>query len=480
MNMNMNMNIPVKPMAQEGPLTKAPIKSTAKQVASLSNKQDKNTDKFADMLSKSIDKSSESLDQKKATEQNTTGTQDELAAMASAMPVVKLVSDNANLGDLQLTQQNVVPIVANASPLVAVENNLADDQKSPLVEVNVQPQIKTTTEIDKTGLSSILNNATSVADAKKSDAKINNMAQVLPEKLVLGLANDSVMEESPKQVVAPIGMNVEVIDTVKAETTIMPQKTGVVTGEQDKTVWVDVQPLPMQNQATQQVNLSQVIPETTTTLIKAVSSEDTGDAGNNLATDIFSDKDGTGTKSKPLTVETTPFAGVLDQQSQKVEAGANIIPDSKAVQQPGDRHNVLGQIVDQARVINRSNNSEMIIKLKPEHLGELTLKIVVENGAVSAKFLTNQPEVRSAIEASLPQLRQELSNQGLKVDQVGVYTSLNQSFGNDHQQSQQAQQQFQTAKHRSELRDNQEFVDTIEKVAAATPATADTGIDYRI
>lgn len=140
-----------------------------------------------------------------------------------------------------------------------------------------------------------------------------------------------------------------------------------------------------------------------------------------------------------------------------------------------DPHNIAGQIVEQARMINRVTNSEMVVKLKPEHLGELTLKVTVENGAVSASFHSNNAEVRTVIEASLTQLRQELSNQGLKVENVGVYAGLSQFFSNDQQQQTAQQQQIKFKNRRQE----ESFIDAIE-AAAVLPTTSDAGVDYRI
>ncbi|WP_333594684.1 flagellar hook-length control protein FliK, partial [Anaerospora hongkongensis] len=157
--------------------------------------------------------------------------------------------------------------------------------------------------------------------------------------------------------------------------------------------------------------------------------------------------------------------------AKPVEA-ASVQRDSGVSQDP---HNIAGQIVEQARMINRVNNSEMVVKLKPEHLGELTLKVTVENGAVSASFHSNNQEVRTVIEASLTQLRQELSNQGLKVENVGVYAGLNQFFSNDQQQQTAQQQQIKFKNRRQE----ESFIDAIE-AAAVLPTTSDAGVDYRI
>lgn len=150
------------------------------------------------------------------------------------------------------------------------------------------------------------------------------------------------------------------------------------------------------------------------------------------------------------------------------------VTGSQAAYVPEDPHNITSQIVEQARMINRVNNSEMVVKLKPEHLGELTLKVSVENGAVSASFHSNNSEVRTVIEASLTQLRQELSNQGLKVENVGVYAGLNQFFSNDQQQA--APQQQIKFKNRKQ---EQSFIEAAEAISVL-PDVAAAGVDYRI
>lgn len=174
------------------------------------------------------------------------------------------------------------------------------------------------------------------------------------------------------------------------------------------------------------------------------------------------------------------FAALVDQAAGRTTATESTFAaagDNQAATAQ-DPHNVAGQIVDHARLITRAENSEMVIRLKPEHLGELTLKIVVDSGTVSATFHTSNSEVRAAIEASLPQLRQDMANQGLKVDNVGVYTSLDHFFANDQRHAPQ-QQMPQTARRTS---GDEAFADTVATVAAIGAQTAGggTGIDYRI
>ena len=48
------------------------------------------------------------------------------------------------------------------------------------------------------------------------------------------------------------------------------------------------------------------------------------------------------------------------------------------------------QIVEQAKLLQRGTDSQMIIKLNPEHLGQLRPKVSVNgNGGVTATFHTD-------------------------------------------------------------------------------------------
>lgn len=144
-----------------------------------------------------------------------------------------------------------------------------------------------------------------------------------------------------------------------------------------------------------------------------------------------------------------------------------------------DVHQVADQIIEQTKIITKPQNTEMIIKLRPEHLGELTLKVAVENGVVNASFHSNNAEVRNIIEASLPQLKQELSNTGLKVDNVSVYAGLSQFLPN-HEQDRGSRQQSMKFTNKKSAEDFVEAIDgelTDEKTAGIY---GETGVDYRI
>lgn len=175
-----------------------------------------------------------------------------------------------------------------------------------------------------------------------------------------------------------------------------------------------------------------------------------------------------------LDTSETSFVEVLGQQVKQVNStNLDNAEISNPEQQPYDQYQIKEQIVDHARLQLNQHNSEMVIKLRPEHLGDVTLKVTVENGNVTATFHADQPEVRGIIESSLQQLKQELSNQGLKVDHVGVYSGLQQFFANDQREQ---RQQF-IAK---DIKKGVAEFSALEEEAEPLNSPSLSGIDYRI
>lgn len=119
-------------------------------------------------------------------------------------------------------------------------------------------------------------------------------------------------------------------------------------------------------------------------------------------------------------------------------AGANIqqqftmvddVEAAQPVQQAPTDYEIPKQIVEQARMIRAGQDTEMVIKLNPRHLGELTLKVAVHaGGSVTATFHSDNATVRGIIETSMIQLKQELTEQGIKVDKIEISAGLQQDL----------------------------------------------------
>ena len=160
--------------------------------------------------------------------------------------------------------------------------------------------------------------------------------------------------------------------------------------------------------------------------------------------------------------------GLSFQQNLDNQIGANQKVEGNAAQtnQARENYNVPQQIVEQAKLLQRGTDSQIIIKLNPEHLGQLSLKVSVNgNGGVTATFHTDNAQVRAILETTMTQLRQQLDEQGIKVDNVEVHTGLpDGQLPQD--QGQQGFYQDQGQQVRSHQTDLQDFEESSENLAA--------------
>lgn len=90
---------------------------------------------------------------------------------------------------------------------------------------------------------------------------------------------------------------------------------------------------------------------------------------------------------------------------------------------------IVRQVVDKANVILDGDKSEMVLSLKPESLGKLSLKVVTENGIVIAKFVAENHQVKQILESNMHLLKENLESQGLNVQ--GFSVSVRQDSKNE-------------------------------------------------
>ena len=172
--------------------------------------------------------------------------------------------------------------------------------------------------------------------------------------------------------------------------------------------------------------------------------------------------------SKTIENDSAANQGLSFQQNLDNQIGANQKVEGNAAQtnQARETYNVPQQIVEQAKLLQRGTDSQMIIKLNPEHLGQLSLKVSVNgNGGVTATFHTDNAQVRAILETTMTQLKQQLDEQGIKVDNVEVHTGLpDGQLPQDQGQQGFYQQQGQQV--RSQQADLQDFEESSENLAA--------------
>lgn len=208
-----------------------------------------------------------------------------------------------------------------------------------------------------------------------------------------------------------------------------------------------------------------------------------GEMVSQLVEEAVGDKSPLQSKSAPAG---NPESAVMFQQSLNDSlTGSKMTNETNQTQNLQEDFNVPRQIVEQARLLRRGEDTQMVIKLHPDHLGELTLKVSVSaNGAVNASFHSDNAQVRAIIENTLVQLKQELNNQGLKVDNVDVYAGLTdgQLPQGEGQQAWQQNQGHSSNGSIQNLGNVEDYGEETENIAAGVQSSTEAvdGVDYRV
>ncbi|MEK5406145.1 flagellar hook-length control protein FliK [Paenibacillus sp. FSL W8-0439] len=124
-------------------------------------------------------------------------------------------------------------------------------------------------------------------------------------------------------------------------------------------------------------------------------------------------------------------------------------------------------VVQKLDIVKHTGLTEATIMLRPDHLGQLEVKLTMQNGHLVAQFMTEHSGAKDLLEQQMSQLRTSLQSQGIQVDKVEVThnESLSSHMYQDGRGSGANQQQ--QSNQRSKARGREESEDAL-KVAEMT------------
>jgi hypothetical protein len=108
-------------------------------------------------------------------------------------------------------------------------------------------------------------------------------------------------------------------------------------------------------------------------------------------------------------------AGVSQNQGDFDQVMSKIGPRGPVAQK------VMEQVVEGARIQVANGQTRAKIVLQPPSLGKLNLHIITKDDQVKVTFFAENLQVKEIIESNLAQLRQSFVQQGLRVDDFGVF-----------------------------------------------------------
>ncbi|WP_158737695.1 flagellar hook-length control protein FliK [Alteribacillus sp. YIM 98480] len=90
----------------------------------------------------------------------------------------------------------------------------------------------------------------------------------------------------------------------------------------------------------------------------------------------------------------------------------------------------------------KNGTQELSLKLHPEHLGRVDIKLVQQNGQINAQLLTTTKTAREMIESHIQQLRHTFAQQNIQVDRIEIGQQQPSYLQQESQNKEQEQQPF--------------------------------------
>jgi flagellar hook-length control protein FliK len=85
-----------------------------------------------------------------------------------------------------------------------------------------------------------------------------------------------------------------------------------------------------------------------------------------------------------------------------------------------EREKVIRQIIEHMEIQTVGRKTELTMKLNPEYLGDMRVKLSTENGRLEASFETTSREVREFLEEGWEGLRDTFTRKGLNLQKVSA------------------------------------------------------------
>lgn len=140
----------------------------------------------------------------------------------------------------------------------------------------------------------------------------------------------------------------------------------------------------------------------------------------------------------------------LEQRTLPLEAkGSERLAESKPAEAPVPSarfahliDDLKGLLRSQFQSIKQGEDSQIRIKIFPEHLGHLDIRITSIAGKISAQLMASHQMAKEALEFGLGQLRVALTQQGIQVERIEVTQQSNTQQGQGSLQEHKSSQQF--------------------------------------
>ena len=170
----------------------------------------------------------------------------------------------------------------------------------------------------------------------------------------------------------------------------------------------------------------------------------------------------------------------------------NIINDMQAATETETRNvnaqDIIDQITDYMKLNIKSDMTELDMKLNPESLGTLHIKVAAKEGIVTAQFTAPNEEVKAILQSQISELTSKLEQSNVKIEAVEVTVeshAFEQNLEQNQQQNNQGEEEKQKRKsvRRLEIRPGMTLeeiaeLDEEDQLTAEMMALEGNSVDY--
>lgn len=136
--------------------------------------------------------------------------------------------------------------------------------------------------------------------------------------------------------------------------------------------------------------------------------------------------------NEDLTNNTTNYYSKLSQN--------NILNGIEGLNEPTaiSKENMTSDIIKNIKYMVMDSIKELSVKIYPKELGELTIKILSEEGAMKAELKATSKETYNLLNANINDIKKSLENQNIKIQEVniGIYNEDTTFFSGKENQNQ--------------------------------------------
>jgi flagellar hook-length control protein FliK len=138
------------------------------------------------------------------------------------------------------------------------------------------------------------------------------------------------------------------------------------------------------------------------------------------------------------------FARLRDNLGSGLNVAGAVVSPERSIATPVQDQHWSASVATEIKWCVQNNIQSVTLRLTPENLGPLEMRVEMRDSQVNVSFTAAHVDTRSAIESSLPRLREMLASDGLSLNQANVnqearresrFTPLHQRSGGEVEHS---------------------------------------------